>query len=164
MTQDPLENTISDFWRMIVEQNVRTIVMFSEVGEENCPRYWPEKDQETPHDYIKVKYMQSQSFPFYYKREFTVTNSKTEDSYLVTQFQYNGWPIGAGEVPESTRGLVELVDTTLKHQESIEINTGPSIVHCRCVCAQGFFWPFIHFSSLFHFAVTEPSEVVYLWL
>lgn len=31
ITQDPLENTIFDFWRMIFEQRIKTIVMFSEV-------------------------------------------------------------------------------------------------------------------------------------
>jgi protein-tyrosine phosphatase len=130
ITQDPLEHTVTDFWRMVVEQNIRSIVMLSEVGEDACPRYWPEKDQETSHDFIRVKYMQSQSFPFYYRREFTITNSRTNDASLVTQFQYNGWPVGIDQVPESARGLVELIDTTFKHKESLE-KTGPTIVHCR---------------------------------
>lgn len=32
ITQDPLENTIADFWRMISEQGIKTIVMVSEVS------------------------------------------------------------------------------------------------------------------------------------
>lgn len=31
ITQDPLENTIEDFWRMISEQSITTIIMMSEV-------------------------------------------------------------------------------------------------------------------------------------
>lgn len=31
ITQDPMENTIPDFWRMISEQSIKTIVMISEV-------------------------------------------------------------------------------------------------------------------------------------
>uniref|UniRef100_T1GCW0 Tyrosine-protein phosphatase domain-containing protein n=1 Tax=Megaselia scalaris TaxID=36166 RepID=T1GCW0_MEGSC len=31
ITQDPMENTIGDFWRMVSEQSVTTIVMISEV-------------------------------------------------------------------------------------------------------------------------------------
>lgn len=31
ITQDPMENTISDFWRLISEQGIKTIVMISEV-------------------------------------------------------------------------------------------------------------------------------------
>lgn len=118
---------------MIVEQNIRSIVMLSETGEEKCPRYWPEKDQETSHDYIKVKYMQSQSFPFYYRREFTVTDTKIDHSCLVTQFQYNGWPVGEGEVPQMDRGVVELIDTTFKYKETLDKNVGPMVVHCKLV-------------------------------
>lgn len=123
---------------MIVEQNIRCIVMLSDEdrnpkeGEDNrCPRYWPEKDQETSHDYIKVKYMQSQSFPFYYSREFTVTDTKADHATLVTQFQYNGWPKGEGEVPQVDRGIVELIDTTFKYKDSLEGSSGPIVVHCR---------------------------------
>lgn len=32
ITQDPLEDTIADFWRMISEQGITTIVMISEVS------------------------------------------------------------------------------------------------------------------------------------
>lgn len=32
ITQDPMENTIEDFWRMVSEQSVTTIVMLSEVS------------------------------------------------------------------------------------------------------------------------------------
>lgn len=31
ITQDPMEDTIGDFWRMISEQSISTIVMISEV-------------------------------------------------------------------------------------------------------------------------------------
>jgi len=130
MAQDPLEETVADFWRMVVEQSIEYIVMLSDVGEDKCPRYWPEKDQETNHDYIRVKYMQSQSFPFYYRREFTVTNSKTDDAFLVTQFQYNSWPTGNDAVPESPRGLVELVDTLYKLKHVAEVDSPPMVVHC----------------------------------
>lgn len=32
ITQDPMEETIADFWRMISEQSINTIVMISEVS------------------------------------------------------------------------------------------------------------------------------------
>lgn len=44
--------------------------------------------------------MQSESCPYYTRREFNVTNFKMKDTIKVTQFQYNGWPTVEGEVPE----------------------------------------------------------------
>lgn len=49
---------------------------------------------------------------------------------MVTQFQYHGWPTVEGEVPEVTRGLIELVDQTQAVQEQ-HGNTGPLVVHCK---------------------------------
>uniref|UniRef100_A0A182N519 protein-tyrosine-phosphatase n=1 Tax=Anopheles dirus TaxID=7168 RepID=A0A182N519_9DIPT len=90
ITQDPMEETIFDFWRMIFEQRIKTIVMFSEIGDgpSKCPRYWA--DEEMKYENLLVSYIQSESGPYYTKREFTVTNCKTNDTIHVTQFQYNG--------------------------------------------------------------------------
>ncbi|XP_050089258.1 tyrosine-protein phosphatase 69D isoform X2 [Anopheles aquasalis] len=115
VTQDPMEETIFDFWRMILEQRVKTIVMFSEIGDgpNKCPRYWA--DEEMKYEHLLVRYIQSESGPYYTKREFTVTNCKTNDMIAVTQFQYNGWPTVEGEVPEVTRGMIEIVNQAQKH-------------------------------------------------
>ncbi|XP_036325952.1 tyrosine-protein phosphatase 69D-like [Rhagoletis pomonella] len=132
ITQDPLENTIGDFWRMISEQSITTLVMISEIGDgpRKCPRYWA--DDEIQYDHILVKYMQSESCPYYTRREFNVTNCKIDDTIKVTQFQYNGWPTVDGEVPEVCRGIIELVDQALNHHnrdKSIGCKS-PLTVHC----------------------------------
>jgi protein-tyrosine phosphatase len=134
IAQDPLESTIGDFWRMISEQSIPTIVMMSEIGDVNnnkCPRYWA--DDEIQYDHILVKYIQSESCPYYTKREFTVTNCKINDTINVTHFQYNGWPTVDGEVPEVTRGILEIVHQAQTHHQlkTEEDNTPrPMLVHC----------------------------------
>lgn len=133
IAQDPLENTISDFWRMISEQSIATVVMMSEIGttENKCPRYWA--DDEIQYDHILVKYIQSESCPYYTKREFTVTNCKINDTINVTHFQYNGWPTVEGEVPEVTRGILEIIHQSQSHHQVKvdEDNTPkPMLVHC----------------------------------
>ncbi|KAI9319344.1 protein-tyrosine phosphatase-like protein [Dichotomocladium elegans] len=48
-TQGPLTSTIIDFWRMVIEYNVRVIVALSpqfENGIEKCAQYWPEGDEQ----------------------------------------------------------------------------------------------------------------------
>lgn len=131
IAQDPLESTIGDFWRMISEQGIPTIVMMSEIGDSKCPRYWA--DDEIKFDHILVKYIQSESCPYYTKREFAVTNCKINDTINVTHFQYNGWPTVDGEVPEVTRGIGDLVIQSQTHHLSKveEADTSrPMLVHC----------------------------------
>lgn len=132
IAQDPLESTIGDFWRMISEQSVSTLIMISEIGDgpRKCPRYWA--DDEIQYDQILVKYVHSENCPYYTRREFYVTNCKIDDTLKVTQFQYNGWPTVDGEVPEVCRGIIELVDQAHKHYKSHK-NIGcrsPLTVHC----------------------------------
>ncbi|XP_053679803.1 tyrosine-protein phosphatase 69D [Anopheles nili] len=129
ITQDPMEDTIFDFWRMIFEQRIKTIVMFSEIGDgpNKCPRYWA--DEEMKYENLLVSYIQSESGPYYTKREFTVTNCKTNDTIHVTQFQYNGWPTVEGEVPEVTRGMIEIVNQAQKHS-SQQQDIFTIAVHC----------------------------------
>lgn len=132
ITQDPMDETIADFWRMISEQSINTIVMISEIGDgpRKCPRYWA--DDEIEYDHILVKYMHSESCPYYTRREFNVTNFKIKDTIKVTQFQYNGWPTVEGEVPEVTRGMLELVDQTLALNDNTAFaSSSPVVVHCR---------------------------------
>lgn len=77
--------------------------------------------------------MQSESCPYYTRREFNVTNCKINDTIKVTQLQYNGWPTVEGEVPEVCRGIIELVDQALSLHNK-EKNVGcksPLTVHCR---------------------------------
>ncbi|GAB0089763.1 tyrosine-protein phosphatase 69D-like [Sergentomyia squamirostris] len=132
IAQDPLECTIGDFWRMVSEQSINTIVMLSEIGDgpKRCPRYWA--DDEIQYEHISVKYIQSESCPYYTRREFNVTNVKIDDTIQVTQFQYNGWPTVDGEVPEVCRGIIELVDQALKHHNSQKVynTSSPIAVHC----------------------------------
>jgi protein-tyrosine phosphatase len=89
ITQDPLESTIADFWRMISEQCITTLVMLSDLkeGSKKCPRYWP--DDETTHNHIRVKYSQSESGPYFTKREFNVTNCKVEFQPVKIYFALN---------------------------------------------------------------------------
>lgn len=133
ITQDPLEETIADFWRMVSEQGINTIVMVSEIGDgpKKCPRYWA--DDEIQYDHILVKYMQSDIGPYYTRREFNVTNCKMKDTIKVTQFQYNGWPTVDGEVPEVARGMIELVDQAQNHHNDQENfgSPGPIAIHCK---------------------------------
>ncbi|XP_052753024.1 tyrosine-protein phosphatase 69D isoform X2 [Galleria mellonella] len=124
ITQDPLPATIMDFWRMVSEHNVSTIVMLSELGEGKCPRYW--EDGTAQYEHISVQYEESESCPYYTRRQFRVTNNKSGDTSSVRQLQYQGWPTAPGHVPEVTRGLAELADAAAAAD-----GRPPMLVHCQ---------------------------------
>lgn len=80
------------------------------------------------YDHIRVRYIQSECCPYYTRRELCVTNSKTDENVEVTQYQYHGWPTVEGEVPEVTRGIIELIDQTQTNNPNL---AGPLVVHCN---------------------------------
>ncbi|KAJ8707445.1 hypothetical protein PYW08_010697 [Mythimna loreyi] len=130
ITQDPLPNTIMDFWRMVSEHNVSTIVMLSELGDGKCPRYWD--DGTIQYEHISVQYEESESCPYYTRRQFRVTNDKSGEVTCVRQLQYQGWPTARGHVPEVTRGLAELADAAAPAAPSVlHAHHGTMLVHCQ---------------------------------
>ena len=45
-TQGPLDNTVNDFWRMVWEQNVSSVVMLTNLeqgGQKKSVKYWPDR-------------------------------------------------------------------------------------------------------------------------
>ena len=85
-TQAPLDHTIADFWRMIVEQRVRVIIMLTNLNERHyrsneakCARYWPSKHshlQQHTYDRVCVTRVISakQERRDYFVRQFTVSD------------------------------------------------------------------------------------------
>ncbi|XP_076372995.1 tyrosine-protein phosphatase 69D-like [Tachypleus tridentatus] len=131
ITQDPLENTKMDFWRMIKEHNIKTVVMLSELGEgeSKCPQYWPSEEQE--YDYIQVTFHKEEKTDLVIKREFSVTNTKNNDNHVMTQYQFLRWS-GSGNlsaVPECTVHLLDLIEEVQK-APNLDDNNSPLTVHC----------------------------------
>nr|CAH7712317.1 unnamed protein product [Callosobruchus chinensis] len=113
---------------MISEQGISVIVMLSELGEGKCTRYWPEED-EAHYDHIHVRYINAETCPYYTRREFIIKSRDGEDQKVV-HLQYHGWPTVDGEVPEVTRGLIELVDYS--QAMLVKNSCTPSmVVHCN---------------------------------
>lgn len=91
-TQGPLPNTVGDFWRMVWEQNSRTIVMMTQLeerGRVKCVQYWPSRDSVTYHG-ISITAVNLEEFAYYNIRTFELqyNNDKRE----VRQFQFTAWP------------------------------------------------------------------------
>ena len=80
ITQDPLQETALDFWRMVVEHNVSTMVRLSDA--EDTWQYWPSDEMSASGErtmsfgYMTVTLITRESRVSYVKREFKVSNTK----------------------------------------------------------------------------------------
>ncbi|XP_033114395.1 uncharacterized protein LOC117114839 isoform X2 [Anneissia japonica] len=125
-TQGPLPDTKNDFWRMIWDHNVPTIVMVGqcvEQGRVKCDHYWPFDQDSTSYGNITVTMTSETAMPEWVIREFTI--EKDGVVRAVRHFNYTEWP--AHGVPSETDAFMRFVRTI--HAQSSP-HAGPTVVHC----------------------------------
>uniref|UniRef100_A0A3B3RB05 protein-tyrosine-phosphatase n=1 Tax=Paramormyrops kingsleyae TaxID=1676925 RepID=A0A3B3RB05_9TELE len=126
--QGPLACTVSEFWRMIWEQNVHTLVMLTrcnEQGRVKCEEYWPQKSKHF--DNISVTITSSIVLEDWTIRDFDVKNVKTAEIRSVRQFHFTAWPDHG--VPQTTELLINFRHLVREHMDQYSRNC-PTVVHC----------------------------------
>uniref|UniRef100_A0A669CZQ3 Receptor-type tyrosine-protein phosphatase epsilon n=1 Tax=Oreochromis niloticus TaxID=8128 RepID=A0A669CZQ3_ORENI len=128
--QGPKEDTVADFWRMIWEQKVSTIVMLTnlkERKEDKCYQYWPDQGCWT-YGNVRVAVDDFTVLVDYTIRKFCVQYviaTMTLTPRLVTQLHFTSWPDFG--VPFSPIGMLKF----LKKVKSVNPDfAGPIVVHC----------------------------------
>ncbi|KFW70259.1 Receptor-type tyrosine-protein phosphatase eta, partial [Pygoscelis adeliae] len=127
--QGPLPDTIEDFWRMIWEKNIYSIVMLTkcvEQGRTKCEQYWPDKQSKSYGDII-VTMVSEIVLPEWTIRDFTVEKSNTPESHTVRQFHFTSWPDHG--VPEATDLLINFRHLVHEYSSQNPIDS-PTLVHC----------------------------------
>ncbi|XP_020617545.1 receptor-type tyrosine-protein phosphatase kappa-like isoform X1 [Orbicella faveolata] len=139
VTQHPMTSTVTDFWRMLCEQECSCVVLFDSKEEEaDFPVFWPESDTATYDDMLtvqrlavnsssvdnlKANYDQSEIT----EKTFKATDLRTpEKSLRIKMFQYSGWADG-NKVPSGS-GLITLIAKVEKWQQ--HSGNGPITVIC----------------------------------
>ncbi|XP_076806385.1 receptor-type tyrosine-protein phosphatase H-like [Clavelina lepadiformis] len=128
-SQGPLPTTKEDFWRMIWEQNSRTIVMLTQIVEGErvkCDHYWPYNNEPVVMAGIAVKLVVESTSKDWVYREFML--SRDTEQRLVTQFHYTAWPDHG--VPETAENLVKFVRYFQRQVSRETRDCGPMTVHC----------------------------------
>ncbi|XP_058965904.2 receptor-type tyrosine-protein phosphatase S-like [Pocillopora verrucosa] len=126
-TQGPLPETESDFWRMIWEQDSRTIVMVTnleERGRIKCHQYWPPEGARVYGD-IQVTLKQAVKLSDFTIRTLNLKKAHGTDERTVNQYHYTIWPDHG--VPTSRSSLLKFVR---KASEANPPDAGPIVVHC----------------------------------
>ena len=113
ITQGPLESTIVDFWKMVIQEKVERIIMVCDFMEENrkkCAQYYP-----CSKDFV----MEFVNFKIYNEN---VSEDGMEEKYLksdlvikhqsqvhrLQHFKFSGWP--DGNIPKSANTILMLLE------------------------------------------------------
>lgn len=126
-TQGPLPETENDFWRMIWEQDSKTIVMVTnlkEGGRIKCHQYWPLEGAKVYGD-IQVRLTQTVQLSDFTIRTLTLKKANSGIERKVNHYQYTTWPDHG--VPTRPTSLLKFVR---KVSEANPPDAGPMVVHC----------------------------------
>ncbi|KAM3876327.1 receptor-type tyrosine-protein phosphatase C [Diretmus argenteus] len=128
--QGPKDETVSDFWRMVWEQQSSIIVMVTRCEEGNrvkCAQYWPSPDRQTEiFEEFVVRLNGEDCCPDYTIRHLSITNKREKNSEReVTQIQFISWPDHG--VPGDPHLLLKLRRRVNAFKN---LFSGPIVIHC----------------------------------
>ncbi|XP_042856155.1 phosphatidylinositol phosphatase PTPRQ-like isoform X2 [Penaeus japonicus] len=129
--QGPNDHTIEDFWRMVWERKVHTVVMLTnlmEKGRVMCAKYWPGAG-EAPLQCGKyvVRNLCETDDSLYVSRILEVTTGQQKRA--VQHYHFLAWPdFGTPEREEDLLGFIARVRTT---SSARDLTANPIVVHCR---------------------------------
>ncbi|EHB13465.1 Receptor-type tyrosine-protein phosphatase H, partial [Heterocephalus glaber] len=93
--QGPLLRTVGDFWRLVWEQQSRTIVMLTncvESGRVKCEHYWPLDAQPCIHGHLQVALVGEEVTEDWAVRDLQLLHTEEQKTLPVRQFHYLAWP------------------------------------------------------------------------
>lgn len=133
VTQSPLHTTVIDFWKLVYDHKVQTIVMMEDFQSEDdtTAEYWPEDKIKKfePFFVDNTNIWQQENVTI---RHFKLHNMLRVKSTPreVRQFQFNAWSEN-DFVPKSKTMFLDLIDLVRSWQRQSNENTAPIVVHCK---------------------------------
>ncbi|XP_069315588.1 tyrosine-protein phosphatase non-receptor type 7 isoform X1 [Eulemur rufifrons] len=124
-TQGPMPNTVSDFWEMVWQEEVSTIVMLTQLreGKEKCVHYWP--TEEETYGPFRLRVQDMKEHPEYTVRQLTIQHQ--EECRSVKHVLFSAWP--DHQTPESAGPLLRLV-AEVEDSPEASSHARPIVVHC----------------------------------
>ncbi|XP_053285749.1 receptor-type tyrosine-protein phosphatase C isoform X4 [Pleuronectes platessa] len=123
--QTPLPDTMADFWLMVYQKKVSTLVMLSEENKESEAVYW-DKDKRTFGD-LEVEVVSTDATPTFIRRNLMIRHVKKTESRSVNQFQFLKWV--NRELPETPQCLADMMKEIKKGGGGSKSQT--TLVHCN---------------------------------
>ncbi|XP_061527855.1 tyrosine-protein phosphatase non-receptor type 11b isoform X1 [Phycodurus eques] len=130
-TQGCLQNTVSDFWKMVHQENTHVIVMTTkemERGRNKCVCYWPNLHATVEFGRVLVRNVDERPSQDYILRKLEVTRlDRGEPLRYIWHYQYLSWPDHG--VPNEPGGVLWFLEEINRTQRTIP-ESGPIVVHC----------------------------------
>ncbi|XP_065918141.1 receptor-type tyrosine-protein phosphatase S-like isoform X3 [Dysidea avara] len=130
--QGPVINSLNDFWRMIWEHNIKTIVMLTRLVEDSkikCRQYWPDSGS-TTYGSINVILHKEENRAYYSIRHFHVKKVSDDDDdnevRVICQLHFTGWPDHG--VPNHATALLDF--QRIVNDYHYRNTAKPMLVHC----------------------------------
>ncbi|KAL4218944.1 hypothetical protein ACF0H5_021531 [Mactra antiquata] len=132
ITQTPLHTTVIDFWKLVYDHDVYTIVMMEPKAfeDDTSAVYWPEDHMKQYEPFFV------ETVNVYQQENITIRNlkltcmSNPKDMREIRQFQFNAWA-ETEFVPKSKSMLLDVVDLMNDWQNVKNKNSTPILVHCK---------------------------------
>ncbi|XP_071512153.1 receptor-type tyrosine-protein phosphatase T-like, partial [Diadema antillarum] len=132
-TQTPLPNTVIDFWRLVFDYKISTIVMLNGHPSEDASmaRYWPDGIKgDLAVGPFTIKLTNEENSGEITCRTLELTSSTTKSRVqTVYQLQLNTWPMTA-EISSSPESIIELQRQAVVFNSSTGKDS-PVLVHCK---------------------------------
>ncbi|NWU19773.1 PTPRU phosphatase, partial [Dyaphorophyia castanea] len=132
VTLHPLQNTTTDFWRLVYDYGCTSIVMLNQLNQSNsawpCLQYWPEPGLQQ-YGPMEVEFISGAADEDIVSRLFRVQNvTRLQEGHLmVRHFQYLRWS-PYRDTPDSKKSFLHLLAQVERWQK--ESGDGRTVVHC----------------------------------
>ncbi|XP_033097034.1 receptor-type tyrosine-protein phosphatase epsilon-like [Anneissia japonica] len=129
-SQGPNNSSLIDFWRMIWQENVTSIVMLTNIiesGKEKCKKYWPEnRGHVAEFGDLNILLEVTENYADYKIRSFKVWEGESDDFRRVKQYHFTSWPdMGVPLYATAALNFIKKIK-----QDRNQRATAPILIHC----------------------------------
>ncbi|KAL3977519.1 G protein-coupled receptor [Sarotherodon galilaeus] len=128
VAQTPLADTMGDFWSMIHQKKVYTVVMLSDSSEGDTDCIYWDKEKKSFGE-IEVEVTSTDNSPNFIRRTMQIRHAKRKERREINHFQFLKWT--SKEVPEKPQDLTDMIkDIKQNCGTSKSQRNNPIVVHC----------------------------------
>lgn len=138
--QSPLKSTTYSFWLMCLQQNVKYIVMTTQLIDSSSfttmDKYWPDMISENSEsmkqiENITIKLKDKRQYQYFTIRIFEVKSSQSDETRVIKHYQLTDWnEIENAQNVLMITSFIEMFREEIGCDETV-LNDSPIVVHCR---------------------------------